>query len=328
MNLENFLPEKIRESYSKNLKNAGKSNSKKYISRMIIYSIIFSVIVSVVVYVTQMQDSLVIYFTLFSFIGAFFFTQLFVYFSISLKASMRIKRMEEVFPDFIGLMSSNLRAGMTIENSFLNSARPELSPLDKEIRETGKEIATGKSMVDAFQNMTNRIDSEKIEKVISLIISGLKTGGDISNLLQKTATNMREKDYLERRAASNVLMYVIFIFVAVGVGAPVLFGLSSVLVEVIIEITGQLPDVEATQLNMPLTMEGVDISISFIIYFSLGFILITDLISSLLIGLVNKGEEKYGLKYLFPLIILSLFIFFSIRILLSKILIESFLSIS
>ena len=94
--------------------------------------------------------------------------------------------------------------------------------------------------------MSERIGSEKISKIILLIISGLKAGGNISELLEETAASMREKEFIEKRATSNILMYVIFIFFAIGVGAPVLFALSSILVEVIVSLSSQVPSGAAT----------------------------------------------------------------------------------
>ena len=75
--------------------------------------------------------------------------------------------MEEAFPDFIQLMSSNLRAGITVDRSFMLSARPEFFPLDDEISKAGREIATGQDTGRALLNMSERIGSEKIEKTIS-----------------------------------------------------------------------------------------------------------------------------------------------------------------
>jgi hypothetical protein len=176
--------------------------------------------------------------------------------------------------------------------------------------------------------MAERIGSEKISKIIDLIISGLKAGGNIATLLENTAGNMREKEFLEKRAASNVLMYVIFIFVAIGLGAPLLFGLSSILVEIIIKLTSQLPSVSSTQMSMPFTLSNIGLSPAFIIYFSLVFLIVVDVISCLVIGLVNKGDEKYGLRYMLPLIMVSLAIFFGIRLFLYNFLSQSFNIIS
>src|SRR3989338_10958147 len=60
-------------------------------------------------------------------------TAVVVYFIVKerLKVSARINKMELVFPDFIELMASNLRAGMTIDSALLLSSRKEFVPLDE-----------------------------------------------------------------------------------------------------------------------------------------------------------------------------------------------------
>lgn len=47
--------------------------------------------------------------------------------------------------------------------------------------------------------MSERIDSEKISRVITLITSGLKAGGNISDLLEQTSRNMKEKEIIEKK---------------------------------------------------------------------------------------------------------------------------------
>ncbi len=322
MNTLKLIPKKLRKSYEKNISNAGiKISPEKYVSRLFFTGIISATLLSLILFFFKVNPIL-------TFVLTFFILQIIFYFRLSLLATARIKKMESVFPDFIQLMSSNLRAGLTVDKAFLSSARPELAPLDEEILKTGREIATGQDIILAFRNMGKRVDSEKIEKIISLIISGLKAGGNISTLLETTASNMREKEFLEKRAASNVLMYVIFIFVAVGFGAPLLFGLSSILVEIIINLTAQLPSAQATQINLPFTLSYLGLSPKFILYFSLLFLIAIDIVSSLVIGLVNKGDEKYGLKYIFPLIALSIGIFFGVRFFLYRVLVESFSIVS
>ena len=237
----------------------------------------------------------------------------------TLRISSRIRKVEEVFPDFLQLMSSNLRAGMTIDRSILVSSRREFYPLDEEILRTGRDIATGKSVETALIGLSKRIGSEKIEKTILLIISGIRSGGNLAILLDETAVNMRERNFVEKRAASNVLMYVIFISLAVSIFAPALFSLSNVLVEVLTSILSNIPEAPSNA-NLPFTLSKINISIDFIFYFSLVFMIVIDLFASLVIGLVNKGEEKQGLKYFPIIVVISLFVFF-----VSKILISNFL---
>ena len=233
-----------------------------------------------------------------------------------LKRYYEIKKMEDVFPDFISLMSSNLRAGMTVDRALILSARKEFYPLDKEIMQVGKDILTAREISGALYEMGQRIGSDEIRKTIQLLISGIRSGGNLSVLLEQTSNNMRERGFVKKRAASNVLMYVIFIFFAVAIGAPMLFSLSSVLVEMMTTIFADVPMSE-TATNMPFTISSINISLNFVIYFSAAFIIVSAILASLILGLVSNGNEKDGLKYMIPLILIGLVVFFSSRMVLA-----------
>jgi archaeal flagellar protein FlaJ len=234
-----------------------------------------------------------------------------------LKRYHEIKKMEEVFPDFISLMSSNLRAGMTIDRALILSARKEFAPLDKEIMQVGKDILTSREISEALYDMGERIGSDEIRKTIQLLISGIRSGGNLSVLLEQTSNNMRERGFVKKRAASNVLMYIIFIFFAVAIGAPLLFALSSILVQMMTSIFADVPMAETTT-NLPFTISAINISLNFIIYFSTAFIVVSAILASLILGLVSSGNERDGLKYTVPLILIGLVVFFSSRMLLAK----------
>jgi len=311
MNTLQLYPKPVRRQYIKNIRNAGIDvPPNKYHNSLVIFALILTVVVSTLLFFFGVSMWLSP--------GVFVFIMVFLYFRISIKAADRIKNMEEVFPDVISLMASNLRAGITIDRAFLLAAKPEFFPLDQEILKTGKDITTGQDIIYALKKMGERIDSEKISKVVLLIISGLKAGGNISDLLEQTSSNMKKKEVLEKKSRSTILMYVIFIFFAVGVGAPVLFGLSSVLVEIVMNLTSKLPETASTQMNMPLSFTELSVSLNFVIYYSITFIIVSDLISSLVIGLVRKGDAKAGLKYFIPLVGASLALFFLVRIILSN----------
>lgn len=316
MNTLKIYPKPLRQIYVRNMRQAGILLSpEKYSNSIFRICLILAGIVLIITTIFQAS--------FFYPLIVFIVLQIFFLFRLSLKASARIKKMEITFPEVISLMASNLRSGITIDTSFLLSARPEFDPLDKEILEAGKEISTGKDIVFALKSMSDRIGSEKISKVILLIISGLRAGGNISDLLEETAKNMREKEVLEKKTASTTLMYVIFIFFAVSVGAPALFGLSSVLVEIIINLASKMPDLSNVQTTMPFTLTQVSISLNFVIYFSLLFITVTDFISCFVIGLVSKGEGKAGLKFFIPILVISMTLFFAIRQILSGLILNT-----
>ena len=234
-----------------------------------------------------------------------------------LAESRKIRIMETVFPDFLQLISSNLKAGIAIDKAIVISSRKEFSPLDEQISQFGRDIATGKPVEISMKEMSTRINSEKISKTINLIITGMRSGGNLATLLEQTSANLKERQYVEKRAASNIIMYIILILFAVGIGAPILFSLSTVLVEVLTKILGGIPEVQAS-VSLPFAFTNISLSSTFITYFAIFFIITIDVLGSMVIGLVQKGEEREGLKYAIPLITVSLVVFFLLKIILAS----------
>lgn len=287
-------------------------NEKSSLLKLLIVPAISLVIGAIVFYSTRnLINSIITFVSLTILIS--------IYLSLKSRAKKLgdIKKIEKVFPDFIELVSSNLRSGMTIDKAILMGSRKEFSPLDERILELGKDITTGKDINIALKDLGERIGSEKINRTIALIISGLKSGGNLAILLEQTAGNLREREFLEKRAESNVLMYVIFIFFAVAIGAPVLFAFSTVLVKIMTSLLANIPMTD-TNSALPFTLKSINISVEFVTYFSMIFLAISDILASLLLGLINKGEEKSGVKYMIPLIVTSLGVYLVIKIVFSK----------
>ena len=285
-------------------------NMKK---RKTLIQLAFAVILFLLVLIIKKNLLIAFLWFIGSFIGLFAYSTM----KLRLAEYTNIKKMETAFPDFLQLVASNLRAGMTTDLALLASARKEFDPLDKEIGKLGKELMTGKDIESALVDLGKRINSTKIKRTISLIVSGIRSGGNMAILLEETASNTREREYIQKRASSNVLMYIIFIFAAITVGAPGLFGLSTVLVDVLSDILGNIPEVQA-DVNLPFTLTKIDIPPGFVTYFSLIFLVTIGIIGSLVLGLVTKGEEKEGTRYILPVTATSVTVFFVVRIVLLK----------
>jgi len=291
-------------------KTKTEEEKKKRIAKILLKRTLFALFIAIISFVFSKN----LKYSAIAFIAAFLLIIIYSLIKKMLDKAARIKKMEDVFPDFIELMASNLRAGMTIDKALLMGSRKEFSPLDEEILSLGKEVITGKEISKALSNMADRINSEKITKTIAMINSGIKSGGNLAILLEQTAINMRERNFVEKKAASNVLMYMIFIFFAVAIGAPLLFALSTVLLEILTGILGNMPSIEAANIpNIPFALTSIKISITFIMYFAIVFLIAIDILASLLLGLVSRGEEKAGLKFTLPLMLLSVTVFFIMR---------------
>lgn len=312
--LANVYPKKLRESYRKLLVYSNiKSAPDKFIGFMLVFGLGIALAIALDL---AALFKLPVWPT---FIISFFIIEISVYMWLLLRADAKARFVEEVLPDALQLMASNLRAGLTTDRALLLSARPEFGPLQEEISMVGKEITMGKEIDHALLNMKERIKSDKLEKTVLLLVAGLKSGGELAALLEQTASNLRQQRFVEERIKSNVLMYVIFIFGAVGFGAPLLFGLSSFLIEVLTKTMGSvsLPET-GTSSQLPLTIGKVTIDPGFIMIFSLVSLITTAILGSLILGLISKGKEKEGVKFMPILIAVTLGVFFIVRFLISR----------
>ncbi|MFH1331779.1 MAG: type II secretion system F family protein [archaeon] len=258
----------------------------------------------------------------FTFAVAFIAFEVTVYVWLLLSVDAKARVIERALPDALQLMSSNLRAGLTPEKALLLAARPEFGPLTDEITRVGKDVMIGKDVSVAMMDMTKRVKSDKLRKTIELIVSGLRAGGELAALIEQTARNLRDQEFVDQKIRSNIRMYVIFIFSAVSFGAPLLYGLSSFLVDVMQDIISkvEIPEESVGTMSMPLTISQVSISSEFIMTYVITSLIMTAVMGSLILGLISKGEEKQGFKLVPIMIAVSLLIFFAVRFLVSALL--------
>lgn len=219
------------------------------------------------------------------FIAWFALLQGVVYAWLVLTADSRARFVEELLPDALQLMASNLRAGLTVDRALLLAARPEFGHFKDELNYVGKQLATGKELGAALMELSSRIRSDRLKKTFQIIVSAMASGGELAELLIQTASNLRQQRLIEQRVRSSVLVYVIFIFSAIAFGAPMLFGLSSFLVEVITDIFSkvQLPTEGTT--NLPMSFTKISITPSFVNTYVLVSLIFTSIMGSLIMGL-------------------------------------------
>lgn len=242
------------------------------------------------------------------------------HFILVFTADKRAEFTEEVLPDALQLISSNIRSGLTVDRAILTSARPEFGPLEQELKRVAKETISGKSLEESLKTIPKRIKSRLLDRTINLLVEGISKGGNMANLLDNIAEDVRQAKTLRREIKSYVMMYAIFIFFAVGIGAPLLYSISTFLVQTMAKFgTVETPGI-TVQTNLPLMkFQGVEISPQFLLKYSIAAIAISAIFGSLLIGLINEGTEKAGVKLIPILVTISLGLFWVARIVIGSI---------
>ena len=283
-----------------------KRDPKDHVQMVVIIALVFSVIAFTAIIIFWLW-----YLAIIAFFVVFGLVLFIFYLLLMLKADARATDAEKMLPDALQLMATNLRAGLTTDRAFLVSAREEFGVLNDEFKKVAKEITTGKDLTDALNEMSKRIKSNIIGRTIDLITFGITSGGELAPLLEESAASLRQQLLTRKQVHASVLMYTIFIFAAVGFISPLLFGLSTVLTGIMSSTMGSIGEIPTeVSANVPISVAKVMIDVNFVRYFAVGLLVLSSILSSLVLGLINSGEEKDGLKYIPILIPVSLVMYF------------------
>ncbi len=251
------------------------------------------------------------------FLASYFLVEAIVYIWLSLSADAKGRFAESVLPDALRMMAMNVRAGMTTDRAMLLAARPEFGVLERELSKAGKQVLAGKEIKYALLEIPKRIKSETTERTIRLIVEGIESGGELSDLLEQTADDIQSSRLIQGEIQANVMMYAIFIFMAAGIGAPLLFGISTYLVEILGRQFANFPISETLGDtlggNIKIAQGSVNVSPAFLVQFSVISLVVTSVFAGLMMGIIRKGSSKEGIRYIPMLLFISLAVFFGVR---------------
>ncbi|MCR4368397.1 MAG: type II secretion system F family protein [archaeon] len=254
-----------------------------------------------------------------------FFGIIFLAFALlRLSSESKGRYVEAILPDALRLVASNMKSGLTTERALFVAGRDEFGPLQIELRNASKRIASGERIEEVLKDIGSKINSPVLEKTMWLISEGIKSGGQISDLLFQLSDDLKDQNSLQDEVRSNISIYILLILFSAVFGAPLLFGVSSFIVEVLSKQIASTPTID------PASIQGAGlgpamgfasgnkslVSPEFIVTFSIIMLVLTTLFSSFTIGVINTGKEINGLKFVIPLTIAALIVFYSVRFLL------------
>ncbi len=325
--LGKMMPRRIRESFHEILIYANVNvDHLRFMGILLVISLVLGLIFSATFTFVFFAGDVLVFVGLFLFF--FLLIEIGVYTWLILLADSKARQSEKAFPEALRIMAANVKAGMTPDKALFASARPEFGAFGLELLRAGKHIIAGSEMKYALMEIPKRIKSEIIENNLRLIIKGIESGGSLATLLEETAKDIERTKLITDEVRANVLMYAIFIFFAACIGAPVLYGISTFLVQVITHQMQTLSfgsEVQAMGGTFGsigagiLSGKTISLTPEFLLMFSLLSLSITSVFGGLIIGLVKTGEEKNGAKYIPPMMTLAIIIFFVIRTLMSQV---------
>jgi Flp pilus assembly protein TadB len=238
-----------------------------------------------------------------------FFIVLIVYFYLNIRIYNRTKSIEDALPDYLTLVSTNLKGGLSFEKSLWAAIKPEFGILAKEVTLASKKVLTGNDLRDSLEELGRKYNSPNLRRALNLIIGEVESGGRIVDVIDRVITNLKKTQSLKQEMAAATVTYTIFMVAIVIFITPALFALSQQLLNIIINVTSQLSGSVGSTGGMPLQFGEASIDPKDFKTFAVVAIGIISTFSAMIISIITQGDIRGGLKYI-PVFLASAVIFF------------------
>jgi Flp pilus assembly protein TadB len=293
--MTNIMPKKYVESISKMARFAGEEkNIRQWLGSIVLLGVILIVISIFLPF--AMYGSYSFKYLPFGIAGLFLCAFL-GYALLYFKVQARVDEAENYLPDVLQLIAVNLRAGLTPFAAIKIAGRGEFGCLADELRQSTTKALGLESFSQSLLCIKDKIDSPVVERVMKLISTSLMTGGHLAGLLEELSNDIRSTQGLKREMITKTKTYTAFILFTILFGTPVLLAISIHFVTMITVMTTQNDMSGSAQFDLGFMSQGMTITPSFLIMLSVIMLSVTCLLASMLMGVINKGNMKYGLKY-------------------------------
>jgi len=274
-----------------------------------------------------LQDKFFVFVFFFSFI-AWAFIQLIVLafiiisvtFFINIQIYRRTNEIEAQLADFLVLVSTNLKGGLSLEGALWAGIRPEFGLLAEEMTIVSKRVMTGNDLSEALDEFIEKYNSPTLKRNLGLIVGEIHSGGKVVTVIDKVIQSLKKTKALREEMSAATVSYMIFIGVVVVVISPALFALAFQLLTIIIGFTQSLGSSLSGvgNMSMPINFD-VEIDVNNFKKFSVMALSTIGICSSMIISIIEKGDIRGGLKYIPAFTIASVALYFLFSVLLNSV---------
>lgn len=229
---------------------------------------------------------------------------------VVLRIDERRRNIESVLPDFLSLAAANIRAGMQLDKALWYAAKPEFGLLAVEVELASKRVFSGETLDKALDGLAARFESRYLTRAVDLIKEGVVSGGEMAGILEKTAIDLRDLQLMRKEISASMIMYSIFIGFSAAIGAPFLYVVSHRLIAMFEQLWARRPFEAVTSPIVQIQPSAPGLSSAEFSQFALVFILITTLIATAMISVIQTGRKGNALKYILPFLTVALVTFY------------------
>jgi archaellum biogenesis protein FlaJ (TadC family) len=214
-------------------------------------------------------------------------------------ALKRIDAVETALPQTLRQMADILKSGGTYEYALKEVSTSATGPIKEELEKILRKLEEGENFENAFRTLSENVDSRLVQRTVSIIIDAVQSGAGLAEVLDQIADDVRDLHRIARERKSKTMMQVMFMAMAGGIVAPVIFGFSASIMEFLIQ-AGKIAAEEAAIKKAEDAVKIIQLGIQV-------YLIAEVLACALLIALMRDGSIKKSILY-FPILLLIAYV--------------------
>ena len=117
----------------------------------------------------------------------------------------RNRKFESQLVDVLFILSSSLRAGLSLTQAFEQVETEMPAPASQEFGLMMKAHRLGRSLEDALQRLNERMTCDAMQLITTAVLVARETGGDVTRILDQLVMTIRERKKLQEKVMTLTL---------------------------------------------------------------------------------------------------------------------------
>jgi tight adherence protein B len=114
------------------------------------------------------------------------------------RRARRQRSFGDALPDFLMLLASGLRAGLSFNHALESAAGEDKGEVGRQIRRALREVQIGAQLDDALMDCADRMDNEDLRWTVTALSIQREVGGNLSTILETASSTIKSRDELRR----------------------------------------------------------------------------------------------------------------------------------
>lgn len=139
----------------------------------------------------------------------------------------RIRKIDERLPDFLRNLSSMNDSGILLSSSLKLIAESKMGILSKELMKLKEDISWGTSTSRALMKLESNIRTAASSRILHILVKANESTNDLKSVLSITATQAKTEEGLKKERSSQMVVYIVTIYVSFFVFLFIVYILST-----------------------------------------------------------------------------------------------------